>query len=460
MRKLRFIILSVLLFATVSIICLSTSYANDVYLNINDCGTVLDVFPGSGETFFILSDYQSNYKITYVDGNGNANSNILDLNSVETTYAYRNGIFYFISNECKAEDNSLFYYVEIKKYDAVSNSFTTSIINNVQPRYDATFAYNGNNWYLLNSVSVELFSNSYKKTDEIELNSYGKNLFLAGDGSTVFCTADNKVLSINESNVTAFSINTNKLYTYDDCFSDDNSVIYDAYNGRIVFDDFSPSCGTAKIGEWFVGNKDGKLTAISGSNSCDIGTASNSSFICGSGSVCGCFTPNGNSLSVQIISLDEIEEKSKLAELSTDSESGNLAASSYEIDDVNKIITGIAPNTTSAQFRKSCGLNNPVIFDKNGSKKTSGQVGTGMTVTSSDGSSYTLIIFGDVTGEGNINSRDLDLIEKQVLTGTGLEDKYLLAADIIHDEKIDLKDASALYQNTKNRYEIVQNITQ
>ncbi len=455
MKSLRTFIIAVLLFSIIYM-NLSTSSANTVF-DLNNCGTVLDVFPGNGESFYILSRYQNNYKVTLIDNNFNVTSNILDINAADTSYAYRSGMFYFFINEYKNENNTPFHYVTIKKYNAAANSFTSSVINNVELRQNATFAYNGSNWYLLDPESVKIFSNNYKQIDEIRLNSYGYNLFLAGDGSTIFCTTDNEILSINDSSVTAFSLNTAKIYTYENYFSDDNSIIYDAYNSGIVFDGFSPSSGTAKLGNWFIGNSSGRLTAISGSNSCDIGTASTDSFICGSGGVCGCFTPNGSNLSVQIVSLDEIEEKYQSQNSSTNNQSSNGTAGNYEFDNVQNIITGITPGTTPAQFRKKCGLNDPIIFDNNGNVKTSGHVGTGMTVTSSDGSSYTLIIFGDVTGEGNINSRDLKIIEDQILTGTVLEDKYLLAADVIHDGKIDLKDASAIYQDMKDKYEIDQN---
>lgn len=71
----------------------------------------------------------------------------------------------------------------------------------------------------------------------------------------------------------------------------------------------------------------------------------------------------------------------------------------------------------------------------------SGKVGTGTTLTFESGEEVTVIILGELTGEGNINSRDLKAIlnhlsEKEILNGY-----VLLAADADCDQKITTKDA-------------------
>lgn len=81
------------------------------------------------------------------------------------------------------------------------------------------------------------------------------------------------------------------------------------------------------------------------------------------------------------------------------------------------------------------------IAKADGTVINSGKVGTGATVTFSTGETVTVIISGELTGEGNINSRDLKAVlnhlsEKELLTGSAL-----LAADVDSDGKITTKDA-------------------
>ena len=71
----------------------------------------------------------------------------------------------------------------------------------------------------------------------------------------------------------------------------------------------------------------------------------------------------------------------------------------------------------------------------------SGKVGTGTTLTFTSEEVVKVLIYGEVTGEGNINSRDLKallnhLSGKEILTGD-----FLVSADIDNDGKITTKDA-------------------
>lgn len=71
----------------------------------------------------------------------------------------------------------------------------------------------------------------------------------------------------------------------------------------------------------------------------------------------------------------------------------------------------------------------------------SGKVGTGATVTLRTGETVTIIIYGELTGEGNVNSRDLKAVlnhlsEKELLSGDAL-----VAADVDKDGEITTKDA-------------------
>lgn len=86
------------------------------------------------------------------------------------------------------------------------------------------------------------------------------------------------------------------------------------------------------------------------------------------------------------------------------------------------------------------------IAKADGSITESGQVGTGATITLSNNESVTVIISGELTGEGNINSRDVKAILNHLSEKELLEGAFLTAADINLDGKIDTKDALMISQ--------------
>lgn len=87
---------------------------------------------------------------------------------------------------------------------------------------------------------------------------------------------------------------------------------------------------------------------------------------------------------------------------------------------------------------------NAVIKKANGEVITTGQIGTGFTVTI-DNSTYTVVKYGDINGDGKLNSGDSLTLSKQVLGKIRLTDAYILkAADINKDGKINSGDTLIL----------------
>ena len=89
-----------------------------------------------------------------------------------------------------------------------------------------------------------------------------------------------------------------------------------------------------------------------------------------------------------------------------------------------------------------------------GTEKKSGVVGTGWTVEI-DGDKpqkYTLIVYGDIIGEGSINTNDRKELMKNLLNNETAEQAKKEASDINHDGKIDLIDVTCLnmYINGEN----------
>lgn len=107
-------------------------------------------------------------------------------------------------------------------------------------------------------------------------------------------------------------------------------------------------------------------------------------------------------------------------------------------------INGIKSPTTIAKFKQNINYEGykASFISYSGSSKTSGNVGTGFKANFSgeDYKSYTLIVPGDITGEGNINSRDVRLYMEVLCSVQQLQGAYLQASDINGDGICDTLD--------------------
>ena len=91
--------------------------------------------------------------------------------------------------------------------------------------------------------------------------------------------------------------------------------------------------------------------------------------------------------------------------------------------------------TTAAQVKKSIpvGSGKVEVYKPNGASFSGGKVGTGMTVTlwgnSTKIDTVTLVIMGDLNGNGTVNSKDVTLLYDVLLRKISLDEPYAYAAD-------------------------------
>ena len=105
-------------------------------------------------------------------------------------------------------------------------------------------------------------------------------------------------------------------------------------------------------------------------------------------------------------------------------------------------LTGISPNTSVSSLTAS----GYTVY--NGSTQvTSGLVGTGMTAVSSGGS-VTIVVTGDVSGDGKITITDVVKLQKAVVGSASLTGAYAKAGDISGDGKITITDVVQAAQVT------------
>ena len=470
-RKLFLTFVITIILVTTALLYSISSIADAAEFGIDLCGEILDVFPNGENEFCILGLIDRQYKITVTDLNGNAFSYDTGFDLADTTYAYYDGRFYFFTAETFFADNESSDRLKVTIYDCGADSVITRSINDVSPKINASYAFNGSSYYIMCSSEIRVYNDKFKLIETIPLNSAGYNLAESSDGSFVFCTTSSGVQIMQSNSIISIPVSSKRVYPFISYFSDDSSVIYDSSSGRIVYDGFDRSNGNAVVGEWLIGNMNGSLTAVRGSDTVNLGDISDKTFISCNSSECVCFISHGESAEIRVISEFDIEEAFELENIvhkDTDNTTDDYTKEEdvsipptknmYEFDPYNKIVTGIAQGTTVAAFRTNSGEKSAVFYDNKNMLKKEGILGTGMKVTISDGETYTIIIFGDVTGEGNINSRDIKLLNEYLFDDTDLDFCFVISADCIHDDIIDLKDVTAVYRCFHNKSEINQNL--
>ena len=105
-------------------------------------------------------------------------------------------------------------------------------------------------------------------------------------------------------------------------------------------------------------------------------------------------------------------------------------------------LTGVSPSTSVSAMNRA----GYTIY--NGSAKvTSGLVGTGMTAVSSS-ATVTIVVTGDVSGDGKITITDVVKLQKSVVGSGSLSGAYAKAADINGDGKVTITDVVQAAQVT------------
>ena len=112
----------------------------------------------------------------------------------------------------------------------------------------------------------------------------------------------------------------------------------------------------------------------------------------------------------------------------------------------NGYLTNIAVLTTAGDIKNTINKSYPsakvtITDNKNNSKEDNLATGDIITIVSgTDKQSYTIVIKGDINGDGKINSIDLLRVQKHILKYSTLKNEYKDAADVSYDDKINSLD--------------------
>ena len=129
-----------------------------------------------------------------------------------------------------------------------------------------------------------------------------------------------------------------------------------------------------------------------------------------------------------------------ITEIVTPDPDDTITSSVYVI--TTTMIDKISPNTDVNTFKNniSTEVGYTIVNAKGEELQNTQEIGTGYKLITETNKEYTLIVTGDLTGDGNITLIDMSLLRKHYLEIESLQDEYLKAADMDNNNIISLRD--------------------
>ena len=390
---------------------------------------IVGVFSLPDEKFGILGIENNTYSITSLDEHGHIDIINTDINSNDASYSCFGGSFYFYESLCEAHD-APFYYVSVSVFDPGQDLPRRKVINNAEFRGETPCAYDGSCFYIANVTKLCIYNSRMQPIGECRLDSPCSRIAAHPDGGVYCLCAGGVVFADEYGNMTELPFTADELYTVGgNIFAD--GTFYNKY-GSILCSEHDPSNGAAILGDMYVGIKNGRLTAAENGGIFEFGDVSRDAFLACAGDTAACFTKTGGSIEAVFFTADDLTKKQE--EIDTDIPT--LPGGKYLI---------VGQGVTAHRLRTEKYPN--ADFARNG-EPYSGKLATGVVMTS-DSREFIVIVKGDISGDGNINTTDLKTAENVLFGKERLEGEYFEAADVIEDEVIDLRDVYGIYKMTE-----------
>jgi hypothetical protein len=115
----------------------------------------------------------------------------------------------------------------------------------------------------------------------------------------------------------------------------------------------------------------------------------------------------------------------------------------YTITEEN-YITGIKAGTTIDELIRRASTNMNYVLKENKQEITEGLLKTGQKMELKDGTVYTIVVEGDLNGDGEIKLSDITALNKHIQNNIMLDKEYFIAADVNQDGVTDFKDLTKI----------------
>ena len=363
--------------------------------------------------------------------------------------------------------------LEVNLYYPHNNSLDTFAINGIVCNTDPGFYYNGKSLFLINERQInciEQYDLSGRLIKRYTFTSPVTQLSADYNGNTI-AVSSNTLYRLSSDHFTAISgtgITAPITYCSANCFTDASGSVYRSNNTScdLLFHVQAPfgqstACIIDSVIYYPNGSRINGYRLSSGEMVSSITLQQPTlGLYAHKGNVVA--VSNGASTNVTKIHPNEFtdlthkqssNETSGQAPQYNADHTGNhtIESSVYRIDLTAYHISHIPVGTTFAQLKKNIDHEGYTArLYRNGKEIKSGNCGTGMTVVfDSDSASYTfeLSVIGDLTGEGNVNSRDLSVMMEYLIDQANLGGVYYRSADLSDDGVIDVKDLALLHRS-------------
>lgn len=123
-----------------------------------------------------------------------------------------------------------------------------------------------------------------------------------------------------------------------------------------------------------------------------------------------------------------------------------ITSEKYRVDEEKKIISKIIPGITLEQLKSNVESDGEyIINDSKGNEiRSSDRIGTGYKIKFDSGKEYTLVVYGDLNGDGKIDVVDIAKLQKVLARINSSTELINLASNLKEDSKIDLNDLARL----------------
>lgn len=119
-----------------------------------------------------------------------------------------------------------------------------------------------------------------------------------------------------------------------------------------------------------------------------------------------------------------------------------------EVKQTGNYIVNVNPSTTTGTLRKKTADGNVTFKKENGTTLADWEVlGTGTQIIYKDGTKHTIVVYGDLTGDGVVNSADLLRLRQYLLGQVNLNGAYYESARTAHSNTINSADLLKLRQH-------------
>ena len=430
--------------AVVIIVCMvlcTVSSSSDTVCTIDECEEIMGIYNFGENDFAVLYISGRTYHIAVTDGD-NVNLYDTEMSADTNAVSYVGENLFFFENVIEEEVPA----VKICRYDCRYNTKNYSVLNSDIKILQGSCAVNNNgDIYFIDGRDVKVYSD-YKLADTINVPSVPLTLIPSYGGEVIYCITGGEITAFADREYYTLPVQSDYIYPAQNGFSDCYGTVY-SLDGTVLCDKFDGTHGSVEANDCYFGISGGKLVQIYNEKETVLCEMSSSEYLCMGSDRFICVGQNGSTAEILFMSNEPVKSD-VFSDSVTDSESKESKVNLAGFDINGDMLCGITPGTTVAQMRKMLDPKNCTVtfYSKDGTEKKSGVIGTGCTVEIEGDytQKYTLIIYGDISGEGSINTSDRREMMKYLLYNETAGKAKREASDLNHDGIIDLIDLTAL----------------